>query len=129
MFLSCGQVDAEKMQWKEFILAFFLIPLIDAPWLYYQMHSASPMFEAIQGGRSLSMRILPAIVVYIALAYLLVIQTSAWGAALSGAATYAVYDFTNMSLFKDYKLQFAVMDTLWGGLLFAIAFTVLKRLA
>ena len=117
------------MDWKQFAIAFFLIPLIDAPWLYYQMYSASPMFEAIQGGRSLSVRFLPAIVVYVALAYLLTLQTSAWGAALSGAATYAVYDFTNMSLFKDYKFQFAVMDTLWGGVLFAIAFTVLKRLA
>lgn len=113
---------------KDFFIALFLIPLLDAPWLWYQTGAARPMFEAIQGGRPLQMRLLPAVVVYIALAYLLLQQTSIQGAFLSGAATYAVYDFTTMSLFKDYKLSFASMDSLWGGILFASAFWVLEKI-
>jgi uncharacterized membrane protein len=113
---------------RDFFIAFILIPLIDAPWLYYQSNAARPMFEAIQGGRTLQMRLLPAVVVYVALAYLLLQQTSVQGAFLAGAATYAVYDFTNMSLLKDYTLSFALMDTLWGGILFAAAYWILQKL-
>jgi uncharacterized membrane protein len=45
---------------------------------------------------------------------------------LNGAAVYAVYDFTNLAILKDYKVQFAVMDTLWGGTLFALAHYILS---
>ncbi len=85
------------------------------------------MFEKIQGS-PVSMRLLPAAVVYIALAFLLLQQTDVLQAAFSGAATYAVYDFTNLAVFKDYTLQFAVMDSLWGGILFAAAFLALNKI-
>jgi uncharacterized membrane protein len=39
-------------------------------------------------------------------------------AFLTGAAVYAVYDFTVMAVFKDYPLYLALGDTLWGGILF-----------
>jgi uncharacterized membrane protein len=116
------------MQNVKFLIALVLIPLIDAPWLYYQSSAAKGMLESIQGGRPLSMRLWPALVVYIALAYLLLQQTSVTGAFLSGMAVYAVYDFTNLSLLKDYTLQFAVMDSLWGGVLFAIAYWILQKI-
>ena len=116
------------MQNVKFLVSLFLIPVLDAPWLYYQSTAAKGMLESIQGGRPLSMRLWPAVVVYIALAYLLLQQTSVSGAFLSGAAVYAVYDFTNLSLLKDYTLQFAVMDSLWGGVLFAAAYWVLNKI-
>ena len=116
------------MQNVKFLIALVLIPLLDAPWLYYQSAAAKGMLESVQGGRPLSMRLWPAVVVYVALAYLLLQQTSVQGAFLSGAAVYAVYDFTNLSLLKDYTLQFAVMDSLWGGVLFAAAYWVLQKL-
>ena len=118
----------QKMDTVKFLIALILIPIIDAPWLIYQSSSAKGMLESIQGGRPLSMRLWAALVVYIALAYLLLQQTSVIGAFLSGAAVYAVYDFTNLSLLKDYTLQFAVMDTLWGGVLFSGAYWVLNRI-
>ena len=116
------------MQNVKFLVALVLIPVLDAPWLYYQSAAAKGMLESVQGGRPLSMRLWPAVVVYVALAYLLLQQTSATGAFLAGAAVYAVYDFTNLSLLKDYTLNFAVADTLWGGILFAIAFWSLEKI-
>ncbi len=44
-----------------------------------------------------------------------------------GAATYAVYDFTNLATLKNYDFSFAVVDTLWGGVLFAIVRFLLNR--
>jgi uncharacterized membrane protein len=112
----------------KFFTAFIIIILIDIPWLAFQMSPSQKMFSEIQGGRPVRMTLWPALVVYIALAYLLLLQTSVTGAFLSGAAVYAVYEFTNMAVFKDYALSFAVADTLWGGALFSIAYLLVKRI-
>jgi len=116
-----------KADLKTFLIAFVLIPVLDAPWLYLQSAPSRAMFEVIQGSK-VEMRLWPAIIVYIALAYLLLQQTSILGAALSGSAVYAVYDFTNLLVFKDYKLSFAIQDSLWGGALFAIAYYILSKI-
>lgn len=113
---------------KEYIIAFFVLILIDIPWLTLQMSTATTMFTKIQGSRSLAMRLWAAPIVYVALAYLLVQMKSLKQAAASGMAVYAVYDFTNLLTFKDYTLSFAIQDTLWGGVLFAIAYSVLEAL-
>jgi uncharacterized membrane protein len=38
---------------------------------------------------------------------------------------YAVYDFTTLSIFDKYPLSVAIQDTLWGGVLFALGYTIL----
>ena len=34
-----------------------------------------------------------------------------------GIITYGIFDFTNLSLFKNYPTSLAIIDTLWGGVL------------
>ena len=111
----------------KFLTVMVIIILIDIPWLLFQMSPSQKMFSEIQG-KPVRMTLWPAVVVYIALAYLLLLQTSVKGAFLSGAAVYAVYEFTNMAVFNDYWLSFAVADTLWGGVLFSIAYLLVKRI-
>ncbi len=110
-----------------FLIAFVLIPLLDAPWLWYQSKASAPMWRAIQGPGP-SGPLWPALIVYAALAFLLTQQTSVWGAALHGSAVYAVYDFTNLAVLRNYELSFAIQDTLWGGVLFAAAYWILNKL-
>ena len=43
-----------------------------------------------------------------------------------GAATYAVYDFTSLAILKKYEVGVAIADTVWGGVLFATVFSILK---
>jgi uncharacterized membrane protein len=117
-----------NMNAKEFLLALVLLPILDAPWLWYQSSASRSMFTSIQGGSPVVMRLWPAIIVYIALAYLLLQQTSVLGAALNGSAVYAVYDFTNLVVFKNYSLSFAMQDTVWGGILFAAAYLALEKI-
>jgi uncharacterized membrane protein len=110
------------------LLAPFLLIALDIPWLWATSQGPKgslAMFEKIQGA-PVSFSLWPAVIVYIALAYLLLQQVSVQGAFLNGAAVYAVYDFTNLAILKDYKVQFAVMDTLWGGTLFALAHYILS---
>ena len=78
------------------------------------------MTEKIQGGRPVIFRMIAAIPVYIAMAILLLsFPSSASEAFLLGICVYMVYDFTSFALLKDYRLDVAIMDSIWGGILFS----------
>ena len=109
------------------LFAMFLFVAVDSVWLLTAGRYALAMTERIQGS-PVSFRFVAAIPVYIALAYLIYQVDSVQDAALMGAATYAIYDFTSLAILKKYELGMAAADTLWGGALFAIVFTLLKRL-
>ena len=47
-------------------------------------------------------------------------RASVSDAFLLGFAIYGIYEFTNMALFKDWRWSTAVIDTTWGGILFAL---------
>lgn len=111
---------------RDILIGAVLLALLDLPWLMVSGPYVSAMVQRIQGS-ALQLRFLPAIVVYIALAYLLTQTETPLQAFSMGAATYAVYDFTNLATLKNYSLPFAIMDSLWGGILFAIAHTILNR--
>ncbi len=100
-----------------------LIAVIDLPYLLLVSGQFRPMVAAIQGS-PLQFRLWSAIPVYLALGYLLTLANGWRQAALIGAATYAVYDFTNYATLTKYPLKFAIQDTLWGTALMAIAFKV-----
>ena len=106
------------------LTAYFLLIALDIPWLLATYSRSQAMFSSIQCS-PLNMRMTAAIPVYTALAYLLLQQTSVAGAAASGVAVYAVYDFTNLLVFKNYTLEFAIADTIWGGVLFSTSYYIL----
>ena len=109
----------------EMLLASLILLLIDIPWLLLQGSTFSKTISDIQGS-PLRVKWWAAIPVYLALGYLLVQQKSALGAAASGACVYAVYDFTTLAMFDKYPLYVAVLDTLWGGVLFGLGFLALS---
>jgi uncharacterized membrane protein len=74
-------------------------------------------------------RLLPTIVCYIALVFALnyfILNTNntreqkILNAFLLGLCIYAVYETTNYATIQNWKLDIVLIDTLWGGLLFAI---------
>ena len=104
-----------------------IIFIIDLPWLMIGSKTSKAMIQDIQRA-PLSVRYLPSLVVYLALGYLIQIPKSSWEAFYLGSATYAVYDFTNYATLNKYSLQFAITDSLWGGVLFTIAYNVGKSM-
>lgn len=106
------------MEIPKFLIYSLLLPLIDIPWLYIQK-TYNPFFKSSKGG--LLWAVLP---VYLALGSLLTFASSVKEAFLYGLLVYAVYDFTNLAVLPDYPLGFALIDTLWGGILFAIVYSI-----
>ena len=107
------------------LLASVILLLLDIPWLLLQGATFSKTVSDIQGS-PLRVKWWAAIPVYLALGYLLVQQKSALSAAASGACVYAVYDFTTLAMFDKYPLYVAVLDTIWGGVLFGLGFLVVS---
>jgi uncharacterized membrane protein len=87
-----------------------------------------PLFEktvaAIQRSK-LVVSMPPAIFTYILMAIILnyfIISTNkpAFDAFILGFCAYGIFDFTNLAIFKNYTLKTAIMDTLWGAILFYV---------
>ena len=108
------------------LLRALLIFIIDIPWLYFTSKMAGDMFRKIQG-HEITLKVLPSIVVYLVLSYLVTLPTSVEAAFFLGLAVYAVYDFTNLATLTKYTTSFAVLDSLWGGVLFVLAFYAMKK--
>lgn len=104
-----------------------LIAALDVPWLMVSNTFASSMIRKIQG-KDLKLKAVPAIIVYFALAYLALLPKTSLEAFLLGLCVYAVYDFTNLATLANYDWRFAVADSLWGGILFAIVHMVLGQI-
>ncbi len=102
-----------------------ILLLVDLFWLATGGIFARQMTQRIQG-HPIEFRFISAVVVYLVMAYMLLQVTSYKQAFMYGASIYAVYDFTNYALLSQYDLKFAIADTLWGGVLFTVAFHLLK---
>ncbi len=115
----------ERMSWAKYPILAVLIFLVDIPWLWTVSGWSGQMIRDIQGS-VLEMRIWPAAVVYLALAYLAMIPRSHLEAFLMGSSIYAVYDFTNLATLKKYQLPFAIADSIWGGVLFTLVHSLIR---
>ena len=109
-----------------FFLIILLFVAVDSIWLISGSSLSSRMVQDTQGS-PITIRVLPAVIVYVALAYLVSIPKTSKESFLLGLSTYAIYDFTNYSILKKYSLQFALMDTIWGGILMTIVWNIVKR--
>tara|TARA_Y100000590_G_C14851883_1_gene687971 strand:- start:24 stop:398 length:375 start_codon:yes stop_codon:yes gene_type:complete len=108
-----------------FLVSSIVILVLDYVYLTLTKHYFSRLVQIIQGS-PLKMRVLSAGVTYIflifALQYFIFNRESedkVKDAFFLGLCIYGVFDLTNRTIFKDWSLMAVVMDTLWGGMLFA----------
>ena len=108
-----------------------ILVLIDSVYLNVISGEFGKMLGKIQGSK-MEVNMGAAVVVYVALVgvwYVFIhpeikkkgLKEALCKAFILGLCTYAIYDFTNMALLKDYRLDLAVIDSIWGGLLFSVS--------
>ena len=116
----------------DFLVGSAALLALDSVYLGISKTSWRKMVTDIQGS-DLEVRILPAIGVYIlmsfALHYFVIKQSrSIYDAALLGFIIYGVFDLTNAALFKKYKFLPALVDMIWGAILFGSSAFIVKKL-
>jgi len=92
----------------------------------------NPMIKDIQGEK-MTLNPYGAIIVYVLMLFVLykfIIneRKSPNDAFLLGFCIYGVFDFTNVAIFKKYKYLPAVVDMIWGGVLFYVTTWVTYKL-
>jgi uncharacterized membrane protein len=119
------------------LVLFVVLILMDIVWLTFRRSYHESLFASIQKS-PLTIRILPAVLVYIlvacALYYFVFIVGRATTrmeagrlGALLGGSMYGLYDLTNYATLRGYTLEMTVVDTLWGMTTCGVAAAVAAR--
>lgn len=116
---------------KDIILLAVIFVLVDAGFLYLMSNNFQNMVKKIQG-TPLKMNLYATLACYIVLVsslYYFVINKkgSYLDAFLLGFFIYAVYETTNMAIFKDWSYKVGLIDLTWGGFLFLITTYLYKN--
>jgi uncharacterized membrane protein len=117
--------------WKAAAVVFISLLALDAIWLTFRLQYHKTLFYAVQKA-PLSVRWIPAIVVYLLLTYAIVkvalkggkrdnIHKAAGIGAVVGGVMYGFYDATNYATLKGWTAEMAITDTMWGTVASAIA--------
>jgi len=109
-------------------LLFYLI-LLDTIWIVFFLSKPfGEMIKNVQGSEMTSS--FPKIFISYAILYVYIYTflpkvNNDFEAFLLGFLTYAIYDSTNYATLKNWDASIAIIDSLWGGILFFL----LRRLA
>lgn len=110
----------------DFILLISAIILVSIDFIYLNIIKDyfANQIQSVQGS-SLKINYLGAAICYIFLIvginyFIIKPKKSVSDAFLLGIIIYGVYETTNYALFKNWSIFTVIIDTLWGGLLFAL---------
>lgn len=115
------------MCWTQLGVTAIVMLAADAAWLTYIAPEFRAMIAGIQGSPMVA-KYIPAAICYVVMILGLwwfvirhardAISAATQGAAL-GATVYGVYEMTNLATIKGWNSRIALMDWIWGTLLFA----------
>ena len=113
------------------LISAFILIFIDFTYLYLIKDYFNNQITIIQGS------IIKPNIIAIILCYIFIVfginyfiikpNHSIKDAFLLGIIIYGVYETTNMALFSKWKWLTVLIDTLWGGILFALTTYIVKR--
>ena len=121
--------------------AYFLFPVtaivfvvLDVAFLYLLQPLFRKQIQDVQGQTSgpFTMDRVAAVLCYLVLVcswfyFVIVPNRSPLYAFLLGLVVYAVYELTNKSILRKWRWETVVIDTLWGGVLFALTTWVVNK--
>ena len=116
----------------QYLIAAIIFVVLDGIYLNLIKSSFNSQIKNIQGS-DIKVNFIAVGITYIFLIFGLnyfIIQRnrSVTDAALFGLIIYGVYEFTNMSLFTNWYLLTAIIDTTWGAILFGLTTGLVYKL-
>jgi uncharacterized membrane protein len=116
---------------KTILLSALLLISIDAVYIYLTSSLFQKTILSIQGS-PLQMNIYGAILCYACLVlglnyFILNENKGVMDAFILGIVIYGVYEGTNLAILKKWPTYVVVMDTLWGGTLFALTTYIIQN--
>lgn len=118
---------------KVFFIIFFLLLLLDAVYISTFNGFLNKLFKRVQGGRKLSVKYGGFLATYLFMTSIIyyfgiIKKFQSSDMFLLGLSIYGVYELSNYTTLKDWNLKMVILDTLWGGILYASTFYLIKKL-
>ena len=115
----------------QYLLSAIILVVLDGLYLHLIKDYFNNQIKKIQG-TDIKINIIAVGITYIFLIFginYFIIQRnrSVKDAALLGLIIYAVYEFTNLSLFTNWSYLTAFIDTLWGAILFGLTTAIVYK--
>lgn len=115
-----------------FLISAILFVVIDFVYLNLIKNYFTNQVKIVQGS-PLKVNLLGVVLCYIFLIFginyfIIRPKKSAYEAFLLGLLIYGVYETTNYALFSKWSILTVIMDTLWGGVLFALVTFIINKL-
>ena len=117
---------------KLFIISAIVFVFIDSAYLYVIKNYFANQIKIVQGS-PMKLNITATLFCYVILIFginYFIIQPrcSVKDAFLLGLLIYGVFETTNMALFTKWAWLTVLIDTLWGGILFAVTTSIIKMI-
>lgn len=117
---------------KQIIISTVLFILIDSIYLKLVSPLFNKLINKIQGS-DIKLRLDGALYAYICIVFvfnyfILNKNGTLLDAFLLGFLTYGIYEGTNRAIFSKWSLDVMIIDSLWGGILFSLVYTIIKKL-
>ena len=116
----------------QYLLTAIIFVVLDGLYLNLIKDYFNKQIKAIQGS-DIKVNIIAVGITYIFLIFginyfIIKNNRSVKDAALLGLVIYAVYEFTNLSLFKNWSYFTAFIDTIWGAVLFGLTTGIVYKI-
>jgi len=117
---------------KQYIVSAIIFLALDFVYLSFNKSAYETMVVHIQRV-VMQVKVWPALLCYVFLIFglnyfILSKRRSVMDAFLFGLVIYGVYDTTNLAIFKKWDTKLAIMDGIWGGVLFALTTAIMYAL-
>ena len=117
----------------EFVINFLkiaiIVSILDFIWIGgYLLDNFKPMIQRVQKEPMVTKphKVIISYIILIALITILIPKCESIAEAfLIGFLVYGVYDSTNYATLKDWDPSIALVDSLWGGVLFALTYYIM----
>ena len=115
-----------------FLLSAIILVSIDFVYLNFMKGYFNNQVKSVQG-KPLKMNLLGTVLCYIFLIlglnyFIIKPRKSTQDAFLFGLIIYGVFETTNLGLFSNWSIMTVIIDTLWGGILFALTTFIINKI-
>jgi uncharacterized membrane protein len=117
----------------QYLLTAIIFVILDGTYLNLIKGYFNKQIKSIQGS-DIQINIVATGLTYVVLIYglnyfIIRKHKSVQEAALLGFFTYAVYELTNLSLFKNWNITTVIIDTTWGAVLFSLTTAIVYKIS
>tara|TARA_B100000902_G_C27301533_1_gene913113 strand:- start:2241 stop:2612 length:372 start_codon:yes stop_codon:yes gene_type:complete len=117
---------------SNFIKLALILGVLDYSYIYNIKNNFNKMITSIQG-KEMNVKYLGVIFAYVFLFIILKLfvidkNLSILNSFILGMSIYGVYDMTNYATISNWDFNFVILDTLWGGTLFALINFIYNKL-